>query len=62
MTRRSIGLLTIAFGAMSPSLAQSQASAEVDAILYQAADALGMLRTPREVDRIVTLLFSGTGT
>ena len=62
MTRRSIGLLSIALGAMSPSLAQSQASAEVDAILYQAADALGMLRTPREVDRIVTLLFSGTGT
>ena len=62
MTCRSIGALLAALGVLSPPLARAQASAEIDTILYRAADALGMLRTPREVDRIVTLLFSGTGT
>jgi hypothetical protein len=40
----------------------AQGTAEVETILYKAADALGMLRTPREVDRVATMIFSGTGT
>jgi len=62
MTCRPIGVLIAALGVLAPPLACAQAAAEIDTILYRAADALGMLRTPREVDQIVTLLFSGTGT
>jgi len=62
MTCRSIGVLIAALSVLGPLLARAQAAAEIDTILYRAADALGMLRTQREVDRIVTLLFSGTGT
>jgi hypothetical protein len=61
MTRNAVVLLTTALGFLAPSLTQAQASADIEAILYSAADALGMLRTPREVDRIVTIIFSGTG-
>lgn len=40
----------------------AQGTAEVEAILHQAADTLGMLRTPSEVDRLITMIYSGTGT
>jgi hypothetical protein len=39
----------------------SQSTPEVEALLYRAADTLGMLRTPAEVDRLVTMIYSGTG-
>jgi len=40
----------------------AQDNADVEDILYRTADMLGMLRTQREVDRLVTLVYSGTGT
>lgn len=48
--------------AILPQHASAQNVADVEALLYQAADTLGMLRTPREVDRIATMIYSGTGT
>ena len=42
-------------------LAIGQNAAGVETILYKAADALGMLRTPSEVDRVATMIYSGTG-
>lgn len=62
MTRGALVLTTAVLGSLAPALGQAQSSAEIDSILYRAADALGMLRTPREVDRIVTMTFTGTGT
>lgn len=51
------------FGALaSPHCPLAQSAPSVETLLYQAADALGMLRTPSEVDRIVTMIYSGTGT
>lgn len=46
----------------SHQLVQGQEAADVETILYEAADALGMLRTPSEVDRLLTMVYSGTGT
>lgn len=48
--------------AMLPQHASAQVETDVDKLLYLAADTLGMLRTPREVDRIATMIYSGTGT
>jgi hypothetical protein len=62
MTRGALALPTVVLVSLAPALGRAQASAEIESILYRAADALGMLRTPGEVDRIVTLLFTGTGT
>jgi len=61
---RAIAAATMAvFGlAASPQIGVAQAAPAVETILYQAADALGMLRTPREVDRIATLIYTGAGT
>lgn len=42
--------------------ALGQGAGGVDTILYNAADALGMLRTPREVDRVATMIYAGSGT
>ncbi len=47
---------------LTSGLAPGQGIAEVDTLLYKAADALGMLRTPREVDRVATMIYSGSGT
>ena len=47
---------------MSSQLVFAQGASEVETILYQAADTLGMLRTPSEVDRLLTMIYSGTGT
>ncbi|MGI9257831.1 MAG: hypothetical protein ACR2QQ_03260 [Gammaproteobacteria bacterium] len=41
---------------------QAQDDSDADAVLYKAADTLGMLRTSRELDRIATMMFSGDGT
>ena len=62
MYKHSVALFTvlIAFAPAPSSLAQS--SAEVDDILYRTADMLGMLRTSREIDRLVTMVYMGTGT
>ncbi len=43
-------------------LRHAQAQDDAEAILYKAADTLGMLRTSREVDRVATMMFSGDGT
>jgi hypothetical protein len=40
----------------------AQNTPRVEAILYSAADTLGMLRTASEVDRVATMSYSGTGT
>ena len=50
----------IAFTLSQPSLAQ--VSPQAAAILYRTADMLGMLRTSREIDRLVTMIYTGTGT
>lgn len=53
----------LAFGILAPpQFVLAQSASEVETILYQAADTLGMLRTPSEVDRVVTMTYSGTGT
>jgi len=52
----------VAFGMLAPAqFVLAQSSTEVETLLYQAADTLGMLRTPSEVDRVVTMIYSGTG-
>jgi hypothetical protein len=45
-----------------PQLSSAQNMPDVEALLYSVADTLGMLRTPREVDRLATMIYSGTGT
>lgn len=61
MHKKPVAVLT-ALMTMTPAhFAFGQASAEVEDILYRTADMLGMLRTPREVDRLVTMIYSGTG-
>jgi len=53
----------VVFGALAPSpFVLAQSTPDVETLLYKAADTLGMLRTPSEVDRVVTMIFSGTGT
>ena len=47
---------------VSSQLVLAQGASEVESILYKAADTLGMLRTPSEVDRLLTMIYSGTGT
>ena len=47
---------------VSSQLVLAQGASEVETILYKAADTLGMLRTPSEVDRLLTIIYSGTGT
>ncbi|HSG64044.1 MAG TPA: hypothetical protein VLD39_03555 [Gammaproteobacteria bacterium] len=47
---------------LSPLPAPAQPAIGVATLLHKTADTLGMLRTPREVDRIATLIYSGTGT
>ena len=47
---------------VSSQLVLGQDTSEVETILYEAADTLGMLRTPSEVDRLLTMIYSGTGT
>ncbi len=46
----------------SHQLVHGQETSDVETILYKAADTLGMLRTPSEVDRLLTMVYSGTGT
>ena len=45
-----------------PQSLPAQSAADVASLLYRAADTLGMLRTPRELDRVATLIYAGTGT
>lgn len=47
---------------MSSQPVLGQDASEVETILYKAADTLGMLRTPSEVDRMLTMIYSGAGT
>jgi len=62
MRMRAIAAV-IAFGALAASAsALAQGATEIETILYKAADTLGMLRTSREVDRLATMIYSGTGT
>jgi hypothetical protein len=52
----------VAFGVLiSVEFVFAQRAADVETILYQAADTLGMLRTSREVDGVATMIYSGTG-
>ena len=61
MRARALAVLT-ALGVAAPSQSVfAQDASEVDDLLYKMADTLGMLRTPSEVDRIVTMNFMGTG-
>ena len=52
--------LLIALTPLGPTSAQTDGDTET--MLYRAADTLGMLRTSRELDRIATIMFSGSGT
>ena len=62
MYKKTAALLT-ALVAFAPSQsALAQASTEVADILYRTADMLGMLRTSREIDRLVTMVYTGAGT
>jgi len=45
-----------------PQFLLAQNVPDVEALLYEVADTLGMLRTPREVDRLATMIYSATGT
>lgn len=58
--RALAALMTLGVVAPSQSVFAQDAS-EVEDLLYKMADTLGMLRTPNEVDRIVTMNFTGTG-
>lgn len=62
MLKKNVALVTLltVFAPVHAALAQS--NAEVQEILYRTADMLGMLRTSREVDRLVTMVYTGTGT
>ena len=63
MRMRAGAVAALALAVVLPSrLAIGQGAADVETILYKAADALGMLRTPSEVDRVATMIFSATGT
>ena len=61
--RTSAVVAGMASGVLASSqLVLAQGTSELETILYKAADTLGMLRTPSEVDRLVTMTYSGTGT
>ncbi|NNC63990.1 MAG: hypothetical protein HKN84_04330 [Gammaproteobacteria bacterium] len=62
MYKKNVALLTALLAFAPTQSALAQASAEVADILYRTADMLGMLRTSREVDRLVTMVYTGTGT
>jgi len=52
----------VAFGVLIPAeFVLAQRAADVETVLYKAADTLGMLRTSREVDGVATMIYSGTG-
>ncbi len=60
--RARVVVAVVALGVLVPSqFVLAQGTSEVETILYQAADTLGMLRTSREVDRVATMIYSGTG-
>ena len=61
--RTSAVVAVVACGVLvSSQFVFAQGTSDVETILYKAADTLGMLRTPSEVDRLVTMTYSGTGT
>lgn len=62
MHKKAVAALAALLVLMPAQHALAQGSADVEDILYRTADMLGMLRTPREIDRLVTMIFSGTGT
>lgn len=62
MRSRPAWIALFASIAMTSSAGLAQEGIDVATTLYRAGDALGMLRTPREVDRIATMIFEGTGT
>ncbi len=62
MNKYFVALLAALTAFTSSQSALAQANAEVEDILYRTADMLGMLRTSREIDRLVTLVYTGTGT
>ncbi|MDC3266800.1 hypothetical protein OAU77_01435 [Gammaproteobacteria bacterium] len=56
-------IVAITWGILNISQsAYAQVTPEVQSVLYEAADTLGLLRTPREVDRVITMIYSGSGT
>jgi hypothetical protein len=56
-------IVAVTWGVLNISQsAYAQVAAEVQTVLYEAADTLGLLRTPREVDRVITMIYSGSGT
>ncbi len=60
---KKTAVLVTALMAFAPTqFALAQPSADVADILYQTADTLGMLRTSREIDRLVTMVYTGEGT
>ena len=62
MYKKRIAALAAVIVLMPAQAALAQGSVDVEDILYRTADMLGMLRTQREVDRLATLVYSGTGT
>lgn len=62
MHRKNVVVLTALTVLLPAQYVLAQASAEVEDMLYRTADMLGMLRTSREIDRIATMVYSGTGT
>lgn len=62
MRARSVAACVACGILLSTPIILAQEPADVEIILYKAADALGMLRTPSEVDRLLTMVYSGTGT
>lgn len=56
-------IIAITWGILNISQsAYAQVTPEIQSVLYEAADTLGLLRTPREVDRVITMIYSGSGT
>ena len=62
MHKKGIAALAALIVLMPAQRALAQGSVDVEDILYRTADMLGMLRTQREVDRLATMIYSGTGT
>ena len=62
MHKKGIAALAALIVLMPAQRALAQGSVDVEDILYRTADMLGMLRTQREVDRLATMVYSGTGT
>jgi len=61
MRTRVVAAVVAVVVSVPSQLVLAQRASGVEAILYQAADTLGMLRTSREVDRVATMIYSGTG-